>query len=111
MCGVLFLFYCYSQFQSDPEWLYLLGNIYGSNRSVRKLFVFDRNTRNYICENQITWGHICLLRIIIISSCLNHIGVYKLLVSGGARGVMVIVVGNGHGDTSSKPGRDWLHFT
>ena len=23
----------------------------------------------------------------------------------GARGVMVIVVGNGHGDTSSNPGR------
>ena len=30
---------------------------------------------------------------------------------GGARGVMVIVVGNGHSDTSSNPGRDWLHFT
>ena len=30
---------------------------------------------------------------------------------GGACGVMVIVVGNGHGDTSSNPGRDWLHFT
>ena len=27
------------------------------------------------------------------------------------RGVMVIVVVNGHGDTSSNPGRDWLHFT
>ena len=26
---------------------------------------------------------------------------------GGARGVMVIVVENGHGDTSSNPGRDW----
>ena len=25
---------------------------------------------------------------------------------GGARGVMVIVVGNRHGDTSSNPGRD-----
>ena len=25
---------------------------------------------------------------------------------GGARGVMVIVVGYGHGDTSSNPGRD-----
>ena len=25
---------------------------------------------------------------------------------GGARGGMVIVVGNGHGDTSSNPGRD-----
>ena len=30
---------------------------------------------------------------------------------GGALGVIVIVVGNGHGDTSSNPGRDWLHFT
>ena len=28
-----------------------------------------------------------------------------------ACGVMVIVVGNGHGDTSSNSGRDWLHFT
>ena len=25
---------------------------------------------------------------------------------GGARGVIVIVIGNGHGDTSSNPGRD-----
>ena len=25
---------------------------------------------------------------------------------GGARGVMVIIVGNGHDDTSSNPGRD-----
>ena len=30
---------------------------------------------------------------------------------GGARGVMVIVAGIGHGETSSNPGRDWLHFT
>ena len=29
-----------------------------------------------------------------------------ILFSGGARGVMDIVVGNGHGDTSSNPGRD-----
>ena len=29
----------------------------------------------------------------------------------GARGVMVIVTGYGHGDTSSNPGPDWLHFT
>ena len=28
-----------------------------------------------------------------------------------AHGVMVIVVGNGHGDTISNPERDWLHFT
>ena len=30
---------------------------------------------------------------------------------GGARGVMVIVLGNGHDDTSSNPEWDWLHFT
>ena len=36
---------------------------------------------------------------------------YKNFKIGGARGVMVIVVGNGHNDTSSNPGRDWLHFT
>ena len=30
---------------------------------------------------------------------------------GGARGVMVIVAGCGHGDTSLNPGPDWLHFT
>ena len=29
----------------------------------------------------------------------------------GAHGVMVIVAGNGHDDTISNPGRDWLHFT
>ena len=29
----------------------------------------------------------------------------------GARGVMVIVAGYGHGNTSSNPGPDWLHFT
>ncbi len=29
-----------------------------------------------------------------------------LTFDGGARGVMVIVVGNGDGDTSSNPGRD-----
>ena len=34
-----------------------------------------------------------------------------IYIFGGARGVLVIVIGNGHGDTSSNPGRDWLHFT
>ena len=39
--------------------------------------------------------------------------VFKGLLNGhgGARGVMVIVVGNGNDDTSSNPGRNWLHFT
>ena len=29
---------------------------------------------------------------------------FNILCVGGARGVMFIVVGNGHGDTSSNPG-------
>ena len=33
------------------------------------------------------------------------------MTTGGACGVMVSVVGNGHSDTSSNPGQDWLHFT
>ena len=33
------------------------------------------------------------------------------MIFGGTCGVMVIIVGNGHGDTSSNPGLDWLHFT
>ena len=47
----------------------------------------------------------------------TDLGIYDMITnscytfsSGGARGVMVIVVGNGLGDTSSNPGRDWLHF-
>ena len=41
----------------------------------------------------------------------KYISISIISIKGGARGVMVIVVGNGHGDTSSNPGRDWLHFT
>ena len=33
------------------------------------------------------------------------------LYTGGAPGVIVIVVGNGDGDTSSKAGWCWLHFS
>ena len=51
------------------------------------------------------------LRHIHIILILKKIIIKFLECKGGARGVMVIVVGNGHGDTSSNPGRDWLHFT
>ena len=50
-----------------------------------------------------------MLREILNKSWRQHHTRHQLF--GGARGVMVIVIGNGHGDTSSNPGRDWLHFT
>ena len=37
--------------------------------------------------------------------------VHLIIKNTGACGVMVMVVGNGHGDTSSNPGRNRLHFT
>ena len=42
---------------------------------------------------------------------MNSVSVHSLidkntLTFRGSRGVKVIVVGNGHGDTSSNPGRD-----
>ena len=37
--------------------------------------------------------------------------IIHIIKHGGICDVMVTVVGNGHGDTSSKPGRDGLHFT
>ena len=46
-----------------------------------------------------------------VIDCFIYVFVRSTLSVGGARGVMVIVVGNGHDDTSSNPGRDRLHFT
>ena len=42
---------------------------------------------------------------------LKHTHKVNGIFRGCTSGVMVIVVGNGHGDTSSNPGRDWLHIT
>ena len=36
--------------------------------------------------------------------------IYIYIYTGGARDVMLIIVGNEHGDTSSNPGQDLLHF-
>ena len=52
-----------------------------------------------------------------ITSTENEVNMHKekiwigMEINGGTRVVMVIIVGNGHGDTISNPGRDWLHFT
>ena len=47
----------------------------------------------------------------IVAGVLQGDTLVSIHVFGGARSVMVIVVGNGHGDTSSNPRPDWLHFT
>ena len=56
----------------------------------------------------------CKQRFFPVKLITSNIFRGKLLIEndhGSARGVMVIVVGNGHSDSSSNPGREWLHFT
>ena len=48
--------------------------------------------------------------IVQVLDCSLEIRVFKFQSRYYARGVRVIVVGNEHGDMSSNPGRDWLHF-
>ena len=47
----------------------------------------------------------------VLDTSLLNTQQYKVRINGGACVVMVILVGNGHDDTSSNPGRDWLYFT
>ena len=51
------------------------------------------------------------LSLMCIIYCAIYIDYYNPYFYGCARGVMVIITGNGQGDMSSNPGRDWLHFT
>ena len=46
------------------------------------------------------------LDTILAYRSLKRVNLGLVLFYGGARGVIVIVVGNEHGDTSSNPGRD-----
>ena len=63
----------------------------------------------YICHIYICTTYIYVPHIYI---CVPHIYMCHIEAKsfvnfyGGARGVMVIVVGNGHGDLSSNPGRE-----
>ena len=69
---------------------------------LKRIFIDDTFTR----ESQKFWN-------ILVCASLQH--VYHVIERrrcpwcsrlGGVCGVVVIVVGNGHGDTSSNPGRD-----
>ena len=53
----------------------------------------------------------CTTFIGVTSNQLPNVGYLDISVITTVYGVMVTVVGNGHGDSSSNPGRDYLHFT
>ena len=106
-------------FLQIAKWLQLfLSNSYNSNRifvwienkitlQLHFYFLSGINLRNF-------YFLICVFvfhcrRIINKNIWLPKSNIITYLLS--ARGVMVIVVGNGHGSMSSNPGRGWLHFT
>ena len=83
-------------------------------RLLRRGLEFHVCTINKSAHTKKVWKHIeCTLYVGVSRSAIaSELGHQNTTCEfGGARGVMVIVVGNGHGDTSSNPGRDWLHFT
>ena len=60
----------------------------------------------YVCVCVCVFLLVCVCMCILVCACLYvSVCVYACM-HVCARGVMVIVVGNGHGDTSSNPGRD-----
>ena len=59
---------------------------------------------NYKKKNPFS-SHFCFILVFVVFSLHSYVA------SDVTDSVMVIVVGNGHGDTSSNPGRDWWHFT
>ena len=73
------------------NWIQLIKSIHSCNKLAMLITV----------KCYIFIGRVC---------CVTEIGMIPQQLDRYRRGVMVIVVGNGHGDTSSNPGRDWLHF-
>ena len=53
-----------------------------------------------------SWLAAFSLALEILFLLLNSFIIYHTILDRGARGVVVIAVGNEHGDTSSNPGRD-----
>ena len=72
-------------------------------------------TQTKVLEKKLDGKYIRMLYTVLKNSSMKYPTKRQLyghlpLLAGGSRGVMVIVVGNGHGDSSSNPGWEWLHF-
>ena len=77
------------------------------NNIIFSKLIFETNSPvsliHPVCCNNVTRrakdkGNHCIILFLML--------IFEINFSGGARGVVVIVVGNGHGDTSSNPGPD-----
>ena len=71
------------------------------HQSENKRKWIDKQTLGFCQRNKKKKKKLSNMSVTVIPNVVNALGTVFL---GGARGVMVIVVGNGHGDTSSNPG-------
>ena len=78
-----------------------------SRRKCERCIYMQNCFRSFIEVRHYVWLCSAYICICICMRLYNT----ALVMKGSACGVMVIVAGYGHGDTSSNPGPDWLHFT
>ncbi len=67
---------------------------------------WSKNLKPVICE-QTNGNYLIGIVTLNYEIAYKFCNIIKGDIFGGVRGVMVIIIGNGHGDTSSNPGRDW----
>ena len=79
-----------------------IGHLLPVRRSDQTKNPTENTRRMKIKEKEKTYKYFDLARELYIKG---------MMIPIWYRGVIVIVVGNGHGDTSSNPGGDWWHFT
>ena len=86
--------------------------VYSNFNHIKLSRIFLNFNINFVRKGEMDSSHYFFLIIkypqiwLVVDWSNVNISVGKTLIttdSGGARGVMVIVVGNGHGDTSSNP--------
>ena len=81
-------------------------NIFGTTRFHN--FLPDATQSNFFKKRPNVWNLLNRKMWISLHTFHKFICTFIIIIT---RGVMVIVVGKGHGNTSSNPGQDWLHFT
>ena len=96
-------FYRYYLFLSFSLSLYIYIYIEREREGKKKIITIEKsNIYIYI------YIYICIYIFLSTSETEKN---FIIFIDIYTRGVMVIVIWNGHGDSSSNPGRDWLHFT
>ena len=107
-------------YKGESKVLHYFGNVSHNSAALDDLLRLWRWQTTLYCDMSCSPDTLSATHWICLYGWEHSLGIHSfkpnwyclsIRVLGGARGVMVIIVEKGHGDTSSNPGRDWLHFT